>query len=127
MGLFDTLHHGRLAILSFADGHMHSELDQLQDGLYTTFQEAWDQHRLENVSEFLNMPTIAIAALMTSMFLLHVLVSTIILKIMPNDKAFSNLVVQGFHSLISPPLHIDWEYYYRLNDKRESVLKCWKR
>ena len=127
MGLFDTLHHSRLAVMRVADEQRQIDFSASDGGTSMTYQDAWDQFRLDNLSDFLYMPTFVILALMLSMFLFHVLGSTILLKIMPNDTAISGLLLQGFHSIISPPLHIDWEYYYRLSDKRESVLESWRR
>ena len=127
MGLFDTFHHGRLAIISVANEEKLRDFSASDDDVSMTYQEAWDPFRLDSGSEFLNMPTFVIVALMLFMFLLHVIGSTIIMTIMSNVRATSSLLLHGFHSIISPLLHIDWEYHYRVNNKRESVLESWKR
>lgn len=126
--MFDTLHHARLALKNVYDGSR--EFDVSDGGLTISFQEAWDEFRLDDWSHFLNMPILVTVALMTTMFVLHMFVSSTVVHYMERparSNVISDKVLQGFHSILSPPLHLDWEYYYRNRQRDDTVVKCWEK
>ena len=128
MGLFNTLHHGRLAALYVMPYSRNEEyFDYSDDGRVITFQETWEKFRINDQSDFVELPATAVIAIMTSMLIFHVLASTCILKQTLKDQNGIYLVSGGFQTLISPPLHFDWHFYFMENNKDDNVKKCWKR
>ena len=125
LGLFDTLHHGRLA--TFHVNYGQRIFDYSSDGLPIKFVDAWEPFILDDISDFLHMPVTAVIVIMIVMAVLHIFVSTFILKITLKKNFSAELFVHRFHSLISPPLHVDWESIYRENEHTVPVLTCWKR
>ena len=101
--------------------------DDTDDNGITTFEEAWNQFRLNDSSSFVDIPPFAVLALMLVMFIIHIPASSCILKLKLNSTSFSTLVSLGFYTLISPPLHYDWQFFYRQSDEKDSILLCWKR
>ena len=124
LGLFNTLHHGRLAALSVKQDRNGEPFDH---GLNVTLHEAWEQFRIDTSSDFVELPATAVVAIMISMFILHIFVISCTLKITLNGKKTVTLLPQGFYSIISPPLHLDWEFFYRQSNMKDSISKCWKR
>ena len=125
LGLFDTLHHGRLAAVPVWDGER--EFDISDDGSRITFQQAWEPLKIEHISLFLEIPVIGVVTILTTMLLFHIFGSTFILKLIRNQGAISDLILEGFHTLIAPPLHFDWEMCYRLSDGMLPIKHCWMR
>ena len=126
LGLFDTLHHWRLGALETQDGDRI--FGYSIDDSPITFQTAWSEYKLGHKSEFIEIPTIAVISLMIGMFLFHIAIVTLALKLLILKKSrISNVLLEAFHSFLTPPLHYDWELIYRDNSQKESVLKCWKR
>ena len=125
LGLFDTLHHGRLAALSVNDYKM--EFDLSDDGTPITFQDAWEPYKMDHISDFLDIPVIGVASILVFMLLFHILGSACILKFAMRKQSNLRLLLEGFHTLITPPLHIDWEMFYRMSDGKESIKQSWKR
>ena len=101
--------------------------DYTDDNGVTTFEEAWDQFKMNDSSNFVDFHPLAVLALMLMIFILHIPASSCILKLKLKSKRFSTLVPWGFYTLISPPLHYDWEFFYRENYEQDSFLMCWKR
>ena len=125
-GLFDTLHHGRLASTHVKNGQR--AFDYATDGSPITFSDAWEPFRLEDASHFLEMPITAVLAIMATMFVFHIFASTCVLKLSLRKRLTAKLLVRGLHTLIVPPLHYDWELFYRQDlQQNSSVLTCWKR
>ena len=139
LGLFDTLHHGRLASLSVGslrgqrDWYLkrtpifERAFDKLDDGKFITFQDAWEPYRINHISLFLDIPVTVVILILIIMTLFHIFGSTIILKLTLKKQALSQVVLQGFHTLITPHLHVDWEMFYRMSDGKQSIRQCWKR
>ena len=121
----NTLHHGRLAALTASDGL--GELENTHDGLKTSFQHAWEPYKIDHISLFLEIPVIGVVTILTIMFLFHILGSTCILKLTNNKKTTPELMLEGFHTLIASPLHIDWEMFYRMSDGKQSIKHYWRR
>ena len=91
------------------------------------FEDAWEQHRIDNSSEFVDMPAIAVLATMLTMFFFHIFATSSILKLKLKYKGLSSLFLNSLYNLISPPLHYDWEFFYRKSNEEDAILKCWKR
>ena len=139
LGLFDTLHHGRHASLSVGslrgerDWYVESTpiferaFDQLENGTLITFQDAWEPYQIKHISLFLDIPVTAVISILIIMTLFHIFGSTIILKFTSKKQALSELALQGFHALITPHLHVDWEMFYRMSDGKQSIKQSWKR
>ena len=96
-------------------------------GTVVTFQEAWNQFRMNDSSDFVDIPPLAVLSTMLAMFLFHIIASPCILKQKLKSKSFFTLVSKGFYTLISPPLHFDWEFFYRQSAHEDNILMCWKR
>ena len=128
LGLFNTLHHGRMAAIPVRNDLNREPFDHTVDNGIITFQEAWEQFRLHDPSEFVYIPPYAVLAIMLVMFLFHILASSCILKVKLKSKSLFILVQEGLYTLISPPLHYDWEFFYRQSDEQDSTVKvCWKK
>ena len=125
LGLFDTLHHGRLAALPVRGGER--EFDFSVDGSKITFQEAWEPFMIDHIFLFLEIPVYGVVVILTTMLLFHIFGSACTLKLMKNKAAIPKLILEAFHTLIAPPLHIDWEMFYRLSDGTLSIKHCWRR
>ena len=125
LGLLDTLHHGRLAAIPARDGVR--EFDISLDGSKITFEQAWEPFKIDHISLFLEIPIVGVVTILASIFIFHIFGSTCILKLMKNKKAIPELTLEGFHTLIAPPLHTDWEMFYRMTDDNQSIKHCWRR
>ena len=126
LGLLDTFHHGRLATYSVRHGE--KVFDNYENGSEITFHEAWSTFKIDNPAAFLSFPRDVALAMMPIILLSHIFLSALILKLSMNGQAsISQLVLQGLHTFISPPLHFDWEFYYRLKCGNTSVRDSWKR
>ena len=123
--MFDTLHHGRIAALSVSEGH--GDFDIFGDGLPFTFADAWEPYRINHISLFLDIPITCVVSILIIMFLFHMFGSTLIIKLLGSNQALRELIPQAFYTLITPPLHIDWELFYRIGDGKQSITQCWKR
>ena len=125
LGLFNTLHHGRLAALPVREGG--EEFDVSEDGSKITFQQAWAPYQIDHISLFLEIPVHGVVTLLAMMLIFHLFGSTCILKLTRNNKEIPELILEGFHTLISPPLHIDWEMFYRMSCWMQPITHCWRR
>ena len=125
LGLLDTLHHGRLAALPVKNGQRIFTYSQ--DGVPITFSDAWQHLKIQDISDFPEIPMTVVLSIMIFTFLSHILASSGILKIKLGKKFSFGLMMQGFHSFIVPPLQFDWELFYRRDEENESVLNCWRR
>ena len=124
LGLFDTFHHGRLAAINVRDGDR--AFDTFGNGNPITFQEAWEPFRLDDAANFLFVSLTVTIWILFSTIVLHILAISCTSKIMIGTRSMSMAISQGFHSILNPPLHIDWEMFYR-QDSTKDVLKCWRR
>ena len=113
--------------MSVGSNSNREPFDDTDDNGTTTFEEAWDQFRLNDSSYFVDIPPFAVLALMLMMFIIHILASSYILKLKLKSTRLSTLVPCGFYTLISPPLHYDWQFFYGQSDEKDSILICWKR
>ena len=125
LGLFDVLHHGRLASISVKqDEHF---LDRSADEVPPTFVDAWEPFKIKDIQSFRGIPMSGVLSIMVAVCLLHIFVSTCIMKFTLRGKFSSTLLMQGLHSFIAPPLQFDWEFLYRRNKPNSSVIDCWRR
>ena len=127
LGLFDCLHHGRLAAIAVKDGQRI--FDFSSDGSQFNFSDAWKPLEIKDISYFPDIPVIAVLGILITMIILHIFTTSLVLKQCFKQPFRADFVIQGFHSLICPPLHLDWEFFYRLHAhaKDFSVLRSWKR
>ena len=125
LGLFDTLHHARCAALPIREGRR--EFDISDDGSKITIQQAWEPYQIDHISLFLEIPLIGVVTILTTVLLFHIFGSTCILNLMGNKNPIPESILQAIHTLISPPLHIDWETFYRKSDGKLPIKQCWKR
>ena len=125
LGLFDCLNHGRLAALFTKDGSR--VFDVKPDGFALTFSDAWKPLKIKDISYFLDVPVTVVAAVFITMLFFHIFVSSLTLRMIFKQQIKAELVCQGFHTLICPPLHYDWEKLYRMGEENTSVIYCWKR
>ena len=126
LGLFDCLHHGRLAALHAKDGH-HMKFYFSPDGLHMNFSDVWEPLTMKDISYFPDMPVIAVCLILMSMIVFHIFASTLFRKLCLKTQFSADYFLQGLHSFISPPLHFDWELLYGQNTENISVFHCWKR
>ena len=96
--------------------------DYHDDGSIMTLQDTWNKFRIEDSSEFVEIPALAVLALMFTIFIFHILASSFILKLTSNMASLC-----GFYTIISPPLYYDWDFFYRQCNKENDIVKCWKR
>ena len=125
LGLFDCLHHGRLAALPVNDNEMIFEYTH--DGVPLNFSNGWEPLKINDISNFPDIPVVFVLAILITMILFHVFASSLIQKQTQQKQFSADLLLQGLYSFISPPLHLDWELFHRQNTENYSVLKCWKR
>ena len=121
LGLFDTLHHGRLALLdAYVDGNS-------ADDLQITFSKSWEPFKIKDISEFPGIPMIVVLTVMLSLCIFHILASACILKVLFRKKLSGGLLLQSLHSFVAPPLQFDWELLYRDETQKLSVIQSWRR
>ena len=128
LGLFDTLHHGRLATLN-----IKADKDNVDDTTYfsnTTFFEALKPFRINQISKFPEMPMIGVVILTVSLCVVHIFASVWNLKILLGKNINAKLLMQGLHSFIAPPLEYDWDLLYQEYTHNKTIWtihNCWKR
>ena len=133
LGLLDILHHGRLGAMSPKTWREDTIFDFSEHGSPISFNDAWNPFKLQHVAEFFPLPIEIVFLLISAIFLLHIFVSTCLQKLTVEKVAersfisIDGLVIQAVNSFLSPPLHLDWEFYYRLSGGHQSVGKCWRR
>ena len=123
-GLFDTLHHERLGSLSVGPEYGNETFEYLHDGTPISLLDAWEPFKIK---EMFYMSITAVSSLMVSICLLSILASTLVLKFSLRETPSPGLFMQGLHCFIAPPLHIDWEIFYRRDKEKASVLNWWRR
>ena len=126
LGLFDTLHHGRLAALAVDINANKEQFNYPINHINISFKEAWDKFRLDDATQFLDLPTWAVLILLVVGLVLHIFASSCIVHISTKGKANVRIMAEGFYTLITPPLHLDWEFYHDSN-KRDPIKLCWKK
>ena len=124
LGIFDCLHHGRLAALPVQNGHRI--FAYASDGWPFNFTHAWQPLKLEDTTHFPDISVSAVTGILITTIFFHIVVSSLIFKIALREEFSVGLLVQAFHSFIAPPLHFDWELLYRQNEN-VSIIECWKR
>ena len=127
LGLFNTLHHGRMATIPARNTINGEAFDHSIDGKLITFQDSWDKLTNDDPSDFVDFPPFAIFATVLVMFLFHIFASSCTLKVKLKSTSPFSFVPDGFYTLISPPLHYDWEFFYRQGNEQDTILLCWKR
>ena len=127
LGLFDTLHHGRLAALYVDINERGRVFDLSTNGSAISFQEAWRPLKINNISEFSDIPIWAVLLILAMVCIFHIFAITLIIRSRGRKNLNVKLVLEGFHSFIAPPLHFDWEYFYRISSYELSVLDSWTR
>lgn len=101
--------------------------DYSDNGSIIPFQGSWEQFQLNHSSDFVDIPATSVLAILLVMFAFHIFTSSFIIKFNLKSKSLSSLVTKGFYTLISPPLHYDWNFFYKQNNDEGTILKCWKR
>ena len=119
IGTFDCLHHGRLAALGVGDHSANSSA--------IGFAEIWEPLKINDITDFLDMPVSVVSIILIIMVLFHIFASSLTQKMILRRPLGAELFFQGLHSFISPPLHLDWELLFRQDSDATSVLNCWKR
>ena len=123
--MFETLHHGRLAALTIGNDVLFEYSD---NGSIVPYYEAWKPYKIDNASDFVTLPGLADLALIFIMLIFHIVMSSCILKFSLRDATIISLMTQAYYSIITPPLHIDWAFYYdRQKDDEKCVKTCWKK
>ena len=84
-------------------------------------------HADNNASDLLDIPFIGVAFIMASVAFMHILFNTLLSCLTTKNTRLSNSLFHGLHSIITPPLHTDWEMYYRNADGKQSIIRCWHR
>ena len=122
--MFETLHHGRLAALSIGNDGL---FEYSGNGNIVSYYDAWKPYKIDNASDFVLLPGLAVIALMFIMLIFHIATSSCILKFALRDATGLTVMTNAYHTIITPPLHIDWELFYdRQKDDEKCVKKCWK-
>ena len=128
LGLFNTLHHGRLAAMSLRRNNIKT-FDYSNDGMIITFEDAWNQFRIDDSSDFVEISSAAALGMVLAMFMFHVFACSCILKLALKGSSILSLLPRGFYTLISPPLHYDWEFFYMQSNEENpiAIVKSWKK
>ena len=119
LGLFNTLHHGRLAGLPIRRGLR--VFDRTSDFSEITFQQAWEPYKMDDISHIVELPVVGVVIMLMNIFLFHIFGSTCVFRLVNSKPALLELIYEGFHTIITPPLHLDWEMLYRIGDGKISV------
>ena len=127
LGLYDTLHHGRLATLNVKTDLSQDIFDYTTDGLNVTFFDAWKPFRINHISEFPEMPMLGVLLLMGSLCVMHIFAFLWNLKVLLGEKINAGLLMQGLHSFIAPPLQYDWDLLYQEYPQNGTLHNCWRR
>ena len=125
LGLFESLHHGRLASISVVDGQRI--FDNSLVGLPINFSDAWQPLKIKDIANFPDLPVMAVLIIFIIMVLLHIFATALLMKIISKHPFGVENIIEALRSFISPPLHLDWELFYRQDIQNISVLCCWKR
>ena len=133
LGLFDSLHHGRMASLSVKEGNM--TFDYSVNGTAISFKRAWSQFKIEDPSHFFSMPLVVGLSLLSSIFFFRILASAHVYKLAKassNDEGASHTkkfkcIIYGLHSFLTPPLHPDWDELFNDRNGKLTIKCCWTR
>lgn len=109
--------------------------DYSENGTAISFEEAWSQFKLDDTSKFYSMPTSMIMAMLLFIFLFHTIASALLHKLTRARREDGRIkpglsficIIQGMHSFLMPPLHLDWEELFILSKGKSSIRSCWKR
>ena len=133
LGLFNSMHHARLAALSVRNVNMI--LDNSGNGSDASFGEIWDQFKLKDSFDFLSMPLGVVLFILLFIFTFHTITNAILQKLSKAKHEYDGIrpilslspIIQGMHTFLAPPLHLDWEESFRLTKGKLPVVLCWKR
>lgn len=127
LGLFETLHHARLATLDTSVSESHKGFPYSPGDFNITFFHAWEPFKIKTIQQFLEIPLVAVLSLLVSTCILRIFASSGILKFGLKEKFCVGHLMQGLHSFIAPALQFDWEFFYRRDTENETVLTHWRR
>jgi hypothetical protein len=126
LGLFNSNYHEKLGVV---------EVDRLKDIVaydvgdndeLVTFEQAWDKLRLNNSEWF--PTTVMFSFLPPILFILHWIVSFILLSHLQKKSNQSQIkrMSECLHSVLYPPVFINWETVYRDCKGEISIHQCWQ-
>ena len=127
LGLFDILHHGRMGSLHVDIIMKTSIFDESDHGKQVSFHDAWEPFRLNSITDFLDIPVIGVSFILVSVGCMHIWANSFLMRLTTKNTSFSRSILHGLHSIITPPLHTDWEMFYRNTDGKKSVIESWHR
>jgi hypothetical protein len=127
LGLFDTNYHGYFGALSAGKGNENqtSLFDYHMNNTPIFFKEAWQQFKFDSHLYFY-LPTFLYIFLI-AMIISHIITGYIIqskIHRKSKERDMKNLF-HAFHSLMSPPLVLDWELIYRKSKGKITVKDSW--
>ena len=137
LGLFDTLHHynhgSKVAYVDKLDGHDNAVFDIGANDTVIWFHELWNaEYKFDSRQQFCDALPMSIS-LLVLVVVLHPLIGRLLQRKIyykgtePANATWITTILDGLHTIISPALHMDWEFIYRLNGGTVSVTECWKR
>ena len=137
LGLFDTLHHydhgSKVAYVDRPDGPDNSVFDVSANGTVIWFHELWNaEYKLDGRQQFCDALPMTISILVV-VAVLHPLIGRLLQRKVfykgtePANITWISTILDGLHTIISPAVHMDWEFIYRLNGGTLSVTECWRR
>ena len=125
LGLFDYLHHCRLAAIDVKEGEQIFDISV--DGVGVNFSDAWQPFMINDISQFSDIPVIAVLAILMATVLFNIVFITMFMKLSLRRPITTEMFIQVIHTFITPPLHLDWEMLYRQDTEKNTVLGSWKR
>jgi hypothetical protein len=126
LGLFGTNRHGKFGYMR----DIYSEAiiyDVIENDQPVTLTEAWNNFTL-NGSDFNPMPKYS-SLFPPVLLLIHWCVSFILLSCILKGKTWTKgkQMLQSLYTILYPPVVVDWETIYRLNNGKLSIKTCWKK
>ena len=109
--------------------------DYSENGSAITFEEAWGQFKLNDSTQFFSMPIFLVVPMSLCIFVFHAIASAFLHKlarVMSENGGHKpglnfNYIIEGLQSFLTPPLHLDWEEYFRNSNCKLPIKSCWKR
>ncbi len=124
LGLFNIL---RMAEAGMLPASKDTVYDITSRNETITMETFWSQEfRLHTVSDLFSGDSVLLMyfAIIISTLVLHCAISALILWRLLTVWSFESLC-SIFHTLVCPPMFLDWEYLYRSHGKPTSIRKCW--
>ena len=135
LGLFDTLYHSKLGLMPVKNAAITFQIDV--NGTQVLFRDLWEgEYRLRSSLDFYDYPTSLMCLTLPLMVAVHLFVSQIFKRVLYYrgiSSCESMLGQLDMCTIVSPPIHLDWERLYRCNGSSGanlsvvSVSECWKR